>query len=168
MPIRLVTFDALYTLLEPRAPIAVQYADLFRPYLGPLDPVAIHAAFKPGTHSPHTHPPTHSHIHPLTLTLKSKRINTQPSSAHRKPPRPHPTDSGLPFCTTLPSPPAPTPPYSSRASLPSSPPHSAASARARDTRFTMMFSLRVRVCFDCVLMDVSVSVCEEEAEWGVV
>ncbi|KAI0029097.1 HAD-like protein [Vararia minispora EC-137] len=47
MPIRLVTFDALYTLLEPRAPVAVQYADLFRPYLGSLDPAAIRAAFKP-------------------------------------------------------------------------------------------------------------------------
>jgi hypothetical protein len=46
--IRLVTFDALHTLITPRKPIHVQYAEEFRPYLGRLPPKAIARSFKPG------------------------------------------------------------------------------------------------------------------------
>lgn len=34
MAVRLVTFDALYTLIKPRRPIHVQYAEVFERYLG--------------------------------------------------------------------------------------------------------------------------------------
>ncbi|KAF8893955.1 HAD hydrolase subfamily IA REG-2-like protein [Infundibulicybe gibba] len=44
--IRLVTFDALYTLITPRQPIHVQYSQEFAPYLGDLDPQAIKRSFK--------------------------------------------------------------------------------------------------------------------------
>ncbi|KAI0645440.1 HAD hydrolase subfamily IA REG-2-like protein [Trametes meyenii] len=46
MVIRLVTFDALHTLVKPRLPIYVQYAQTFEPYLGSLDPNAIKTSFK--------------------------------------------------------------------------------------------------------------------------
>ncbi|KAI9068052.1 HAD hydrolase subfamily IA REG-2-like protein [Trametes sanguinea] len=46
MAIRLVTFDALHTLVTPRLPIYVQYAQTFEPYLGALDPDALKRAFK--------------------------------------------------------------------------------------------------------------------------
>ncbi|OSD03963.1 HAD hydrolase subfamily IA REG-2-like protein [Trametes coccinea BRFM310] len=46
MAIRLVTFDALHTLVTPRLPIYVQYAQTFEPYLGTLDPAALKRAFK--------------------------------------------------------------------------------------------------------------------------
>jgi hypothetical protein len=46
--IRLVTFDALHTLLVPRLPIHVQYSQTFAPYLGVLDPDALRASFKTG------------------------------------------------------------------------------------------------------------------------
>ncbi|KAJ7901933.1 HAD-like domain-containing protein [Mycena olivaceomarginata] len=39
--IRLVSFDLLHTLITPRYPIHVQYARVFEPYLGTLDPDAI-------------------------------------------------------------------------------------------------------------------------------
>lgn len=48
MKIRLATFDALYTLLRPRQPIHIQYADVFTPYLGALPPDAVKSAFKAG------------------------------------------------------------------------------------------------------------------------
>jgi hypothetical protein len=48
MGIRLVTFDALFTLIEPRAPIYVQYSRVFEPHLGLLEPDAIKASFKTG------------------------------------------------------------------------------------------------------------------------
>ncbi|PAV18692.1 HAD hydrolase subfamily IA REG-2 [Pyrrhoderma noxium] len=44
--ISLVTFDALFTLLKPRAPLHVQYADVFRPSLGSLNPDDIKSSFK--------------------------------------------------------------------------------------------------------------------------
>ena len=46
--IRLVTFDALHTLITPRKPIHVQYAEVFSPYLGALPPDAIARSFKLG------------------------------------------------------------------------------------------------------------------------
>ncbi|KAI0675043.1 HAD hydrolase subfamily IA REG-2-like protein [Trametes maxima] len=46
MAIRLVTFDALHTLVQPRLPIYVQYAQTFEPYLGSIDPGAIKTSFK--------------------------------------------------------------------------------------------------------------------------
>ncbi len=49
MAIRLVTFDALHTLVTPRLPIYVQYAQTFEPYLGAMDPVVLKRSFKSGT-----------------------------------------------------------------------------------------------------------------------
>ncbi|KAH7925951.1 HAD-superfamily hydrolase [Leucogyrophana mollusca] len=46
MTIRLVTFDALHTLLTPRLPIYVQYAQTFAPFLGVLDPDSLKQSFK--------------------------------------------------------------------------------------------------------------------------
>ncbi|KAH9929613.1 HAD hydrolase subfamily IA REG-2-like protein [Epithele typhae] len=46
MTIRLVTFDALHTLVAPRLPIHVQYSQTFEPYLGKLDPEALKHSFK--------------------------------------------------------------------------------------------------------------------------
>lgn len=46
MPIRLVTFDALHTILAPRRPIYVQYSQTFEPYLGALEPDALKRSFK--------------------------------------------------------------------------------------------------------------------------
>ncbi|KAF8070532.1 HAD-like domain-containing protein [Lyophyllum atratum] len=44
--IRLVTFDALYTLIVPRLPIHVQYSQTFEPYLGILDPASLRQSFR--------------------------------------------------------------------------------------------------------------------------
>lgn len=49
MAIRLVTFDALHTLITPRLPIYVQYSHTFEPYLGVLEPGALKQSFKIGT-----------------------------------------------------------------------------------------------------------------------
>lgn len=49
MTIRLVLFDAFSTLLVPRLPVYVQYAQTFEPYLGELDPDALKKSFKIGT-----------------------------------------------------------------------------------------------------------------------
>jgi len=46
--IRFVTFDVLHTLITPRRPIHVQYAEVFSPYLGTLPPDAIARSFKLG------------------------------------------------------------------------------------------------------------------------
>ncbi|RPD78291.1 HAD hydrolase subfamily IA REG-2-like protein [Lentinus tigrinus ALCF2SS1-7] len=46
MAIKLVTFDALHTLITPRLPIYVQYSQTFEPYLGRLDPEALKRSFK--------------------------------------------------------------------------------------------------------------------------
>jgi hypothetical protein len=46
--IRFVTFDALHTLITPRKPIHLQYAEVFSPYLGTLPPDAIARSFKLG------------------------------------------------------------------------------------------------------------------------
>lgn len=45
---RFVTFDALHTLITPRKPIHIQYAEVFSPYLGTLPPDAIARSFKLG------------------------------------------------------------------------------------------------------------------------
>ncbi|KAL5507305.1 hypothetical protein ACEPAH_6761 [Sanghuangporus vaninii] len=44
--IRLATFDALLTILRPRQPIHVQYAQVFAPFFGHLSPDAVKSAFK--------------------------------------------------------------------------------------------------------------------------
>lgn len=49
MAIRLVTFDALHTLVTPRLPVYVQYSQIFEPYLGTIDPDALKQSFKSGT-----------------------------------------------------------------------------------------------------------------------
>lgn len=60
--IRLVTFDVLHTLIIPRQPIHVQYAEVFRPFLGTLEPDAIKASFRTGeNHYFKALPPT---LHP--------------------------------------------------------------------------------------------------------
>lgn len=46
MSIRLVTFDALATIIAPRLPIYVQYSQTFEPYIGVLDPDALKKSFK--------------------------------------------------------------------------------------------------------------------------
>lgn len=47
--IRFVTLDALYTILKPRAPIPVQYAEAFAAAgLGTLDPDVVGRSFKTG------------------------------------------------------------------------------------------------------------------------
>ncbi|EGO25616.1 hypothetical protein SERLADRAFT_369015 [Serpula lacrymans var. lacrymans S7.9] len=46
MTIRLVTFDALHTLLTPRSPIYAQYSDTFAPYIGVLNPHSLKLSFK--------------------------------------------------------------------------------------------------------------------------
>ena len=48
MTISLVLFDALHTLVKPRAPIFIQYAKVFEPHLGSLNPDAIKSSFKIG------------------------------------------------------------------------------------------------------------------------
>jgi hypothetical protein len=83
MAIRLVTFDALYTLLEPRAPIAVQYADVFRPYLGPLNPADIHAAFKSGPPPP-VRPSLTPHSPEHTRSLQSRLVELEAASARAR------------------------------------------------------------------------------------
>ncbi|KAF8236471.1 HAD-like protein [Tricholoma matsutake] len=45
-PIRLVTFDALYTIITPRLPVHVQYSQTFAPYIGVLDPEALRRSFR--------------------------------------------------------------------------------------------------------------------------
>lgn len=47
-PIRLVTFDALYTIITPRLPVHVQYSQTFAPYIGVLDPEALRRSFRVG------------------------------------------------------------------------------------------------------------------------
>lgn len=49
MALRLVTFDALHTIITPRLPIHVQYSQTFSPYLGNLNPDSIKRSFKVGT-----------------------------------------------------------------------------------------------------------------------
>jgi len=44
--IRLITFDALHTIITPRQPIHVQYSQVFAPFLGVLPPESIKKSFK--------------------------------------------------------------------------------------------------------------------------
>ncbi|KLO14260.1 HAD-like protein [Schizopora paradoxa] len=44
--IRLVLFDALFTLVAPRKPISTQYAEAFKPFFGTLDEGRIKSEFK--------------------------------------------------------------------------------------------------------------------------
>lgn len=46
MALRLMTFDALHTIITPRLPIHVQYSQIFSPYLGNLNPDSIKRSFK--------------------------------------------------------------------------------------------------------------------------
>lgn len=47
--IKLVTFDALHTILTPRLPIQVQYARVLKQYLGQqLDPKLLKSSMKTG------------------------------------------------------------------------------------------------------------------------
>jgi len=48
MTVTLVLFDALYTIVKPRAPVFIQYATVFEPHLGKLNPDAIKYSFKTG------------------------------------------------------------------------------------------------------------------------
>jgi hypothetical protein len=48
MAIRLVSFDALHTILAPRLPIDVQYSQTFAPFLGVLEPDSLKISFKTG------------------------------------------------------------------------------------------------------------------------
>ncbi|KAF6760254.1 HAD-like domain-containing protein [Ephemerocybe angulata] len=53
--IRLVTFDILHTLIVPRQPIHVQYAEVFKPYLGALKPDDVKSSFKAGMSNQREH-----------------------------------------------------------------------------------------------------------------
>ncbi|VDB96186.1 unnamed protein product [Peniophora sp. CBMAI 1063] len=56
--IRFVTFDALYTLLKPRAPIPVQYAEAFAAAgLGTLDPNEVGRSFRAAYKQVHSNKP---------------------------------------------------------------------------------------------------------------
>lgn len=46
--IRLVLFDALHTIITPRLPIHIQYAQVFESHLGQLDPLRVREGFKRG------------------------------------------------------------------------------------------------------------------------
>jgi hypothetical protein len=48
MALKLVLFDALHTLVQPRAPVFLQYAQVFEPHLGRLSTDAIKRSFKSG------------------------------------------------------------------------------------------------------------------------
>lgn len=48
--IRLITFDALHTIITPRHPIHVQYSQVFAPFLGVLPPESIKKSFIKGEH----------------------------------------------------------------------------------------------------------------------
>jgi len=47
-PIRLVTFDALYTIIAPRLPVHIQYSQTFAPYIGILNPDSLRQSFRVG------------------------------------------------------------------------------------------------------------------------
>jgi hypothetical protein len=53
--IKLVLFDALHTIITPRLPIHVQYAQALQPYVGQLEPLRIKSGFKKGIF-------THDHL----------------------------------------------------------------------------------------------------------
>ncbi|KDQ53589.1 hypothetical protein JAAARDRAFT_136995 [Jaapia argillacea MUCL 33604] len=59
--IRLVTFDALHTILKPRLPIYVQYSQTFEPYLGVLQPEALKRSFKVALKQVQTEKPVYGH-----------------------------------------------------------------------------------------------------------
>ena len=49
--VKLIPFDALYTLIKPRLPVYAQYSEAFTPFLGALDPAIVKRAFKTGLSS---------------------------------------------------------------------------------------------------------------------
>lgn len=57
MRVKLVLFDALYTIVKPRAPIHVQYTQVFEPYLGKVDPMRVKDAFNIGKCISHVRAP---------------------------------------------------------------------------------------------------------------
>lgn len=59
--IRMVTFDALHTIITPRYPIHVQYSNVFRPYLGTLEPESIRGSFKRALQSLQVERPAYAH-----------------------------------------------------------------------------------------------------------
>ncbi|KAI5123938.1 hypothetical protein M0805_006353 [Coniferiporia weirii] len=63
MVVRLVTFDALFTLIRPRLPIHVQYAHAFEPFFGPLPPDDIKRAFKSALAHLQASRPAYAHGH---------------------------------------------------------------------------------------------------------
>ncbi|KAF9529407.1 HAD-like domain-containing protein [Crepidotus variabilis] len=58
-PIRLVTFDALHTIITPRLPIYVQYSQVFEPYVGVLPPEKIKHSFKAALKAAQKHNPSY-------------------------------------------------------------------------------------------------------------
>ena len=56
MRVKLVLFDALYTIVKPRSPIHIQYAQVFESYLGTVDPMRVKAAFTVGARISHLRP----------------------------------------------------------------------------------------------------------------
>lgn len=71
--IRLVTFDILHTLIIPRQPIHVQYAEVFRPFLGTLEPDAVKASFKTALKAVQKELPAYQHGAPLWWAEVIKR-----------------------------------------------------------------------------------------------
>ncbi|KAI0081274.1 HAD hydrolase subfamily IA REG-2-like protein [Panus rudis PR-1116 ss-1] len=61
MSVKLVTFDALHTLVTPRLPIYVQYSQTFEPYLGALDPTSLKSSFKSALKQVQIEKPAYKH-----------------------------------------------------------------------------------------------------------
>lgn len=76
MTIRLVTFDALHTIVTPRLPVYVQYAQTFEPYLGVLEPEALKKSFKLGAASLRL---IHLEYHHNNLFVSALAISFEPS-----------------------------------------------------------------------------------------
>ena len=76
MTIRLVTFDALHTIVTPRLPIYVQYSQTFEPYLGVLEPEALKKSFKIGAASL---PSIHVECHHNNRFVSTLAISFEPS-----------------------------------------------------------------------------------------
>lgn len=58
--IRLVTFDALHTIISPRHPIHVQYSQVFAPFLGVLPPESIKKSFTKALKAVQTEHPSYN------------------------------------------------------------------------------------------------------------
>ncbi|KAF5316871.1 hypothetical protein D9611_003975 [Ephemerocybe angulata] len=71
--IRLVTFDILHTLIVPRQPIHVQYAEVFKPYLGALKPDDVKSSFKAALKAVQKELPAYQHGAPAWWSEVIKR-----------------------------------------------------------------------------------------------